>query len=96
MLGMGVPPLRLDEIGIVTRAHLFFKTLQETWLNDIKSHRTYLKVSDDMVSNLETGGWLNIFDLMEELKVALKNETEICESLLTSLKPDCLLKKSDD
>jgi len=39
---------------------------------------------------------MNIFDLMEELKIALKGDKETCERVLTSLKPDILLKKSDD
>lgn len=56
MLGMGVPPLRLDEIGIVIRSHLFFKQQQDAWFKEIKQSRTYLKVDDDMHANLENGG----------------------------------------
>ena len=31
MIGMAVPPYRLDEIQIVLRCHLFFKMVQESW-----------------------------------------------------------------
>jgi hypothetical protein len=39
---------------------------------------------------------MNIFELMEELKISLKGDKETMERLLISLKPDILLTKSSD
>ena len=37
-----------------------------------------------------------IFDLIEELKIALAYDKEVCERVLTQIKPDCLLKKCEN
>jgi len=37
-----------------------------------------------------------IFDLIEELKLSLRDDKEVMERILTQIKPDCLLVKSGD
>ena len=44
MIGMAVPPYRLDEIQIVLRSHLFFKMVQENWMTRIKTNHKYLDI----------------------------------------------------
>lgn len=92
MIGMAVPPYRLDEIQIVLRSHLFFKMVQENWLTRIKTNNKYLEVTKDDESNLNRGGNCNIFDLLEELKAAFAHDKEIQERILFTIKPDILLK----
>ena len=50
----------------------------------------------DNEANLNTGGDCLIFDVLDELKVAFKNDKEIQERILTSIMPDILLKKSEN
>ena len=38
MIGMAVPPYRLDEVQIVLRSHLFFRMVQEKWMHRIKTN----------------------------------------------------------
>ena len=45
MLGMTNPPLRLDEVRIVIRAHTFFKLVQLDWIAKIKKHK-HFEVTD--------------------------------------------------
>ena len=65
-------------------------------MGEIKARHSSLKLDEDSLQNMDTGGWLNVFDLIEELKIALKDDKEICERVLTSLKPDILLKKNEN
>ena len=94
MIGMAVPPYRLDEIQIVLRSHLFFKMVQENWMTRIKTNHKYLDIPKDHESNLVRGGFCGVFDLLEELKVAFKDDKEIQERILTTVKPDLLFVKS--
>ena len=47
MLGMAVPPYRLDEIQIVLRSHLLFKMVQEAWLAKTKANHKYLDIKKE-------------------------------------------------
>ena len=96
MLGLAVPPLRLDEIQIVLRTHIFFKLVQSDWLNRTKTNHKFLEITTENQANLNTGGDCLIFDILEELKQAFKHDKEIQERILTSLLPDILLKKSSN
>ena len=96
MLGLGVPPLRLDEIQIVLRTHIFFRSVQEEWINRTRTNHKYLELNKDNEPNLNTGGDVLIFDVLEEIKIAFKHDKEIQERLLTNLKPDILLQKQEN
>ena len=95
MIGMAVPPFRLDEVQIVLRSHLFFKMAQENWIARIKKmNNKAIEVTREDESNLKRGGNCSVFDLLEELKVALVGDKVMQERILTSLKPDVLLQAS--
>jgi hypothetical protein len=94
LIGMTQPALRGDEVGIILRSHLFYKHLQEEWLAREKK-KGILDVTDDMAANLVDGGHLLIFEAIEEIKVALKGDKQVMEHMLTTIKPDILLQKSD-
>ena len=47
MLGMAVPPYRLDEIQIVLRSHMFFKMVQENWIHKTRTNHKYLDITKD-------------------------------------------------
>ena len=96
MLGLGIPPLRLDEIQIVLRTHIFFKLVQDEWLTRLKTNHTYLPLTKDSEANLNTGGDCLVFDVLDELKVAFRHDKEIQEHILTNLKPDILFERRPD
>lgn len=96
MLGMAVPPYRLDEIQIVLRSHLLFKMAQENWMQRVKVNHKYLEITKEDESNIHRGGNCSIFDLLEELKFAFKDDKEIQERIMGSIKPDILLKSTPD
>ena len=74
MLGMSNPPLRLDEVRIVIRAHTFYKLVQLDWLAKMKkSQRT--DITDENEFNLTTGGECCTFDILEQIKVAMAGES---------------------
>lgn len=77
MLGMDVKPLRIDEIQIVLRAHSFYKLVQNDWLKRLKESQRYLEATEDNKGNLNTGGECHIFDIIEELKIAFKDDKEV-------------------
>ena len=93
MLGMAVPPFRLDEIQIVLRCHMFFKMVQDNWIQKVRKNHKYLEISKDDEFNLNRGGNCGIFELLEELRHAFKDNKEILERITTSIKPDILLKR---
>ena len=82
MIGMAVPPYRLDEIQIVLRSHLFFRMVQEKWIQRIKTNHKQLHIGKDDESNLIRGGNCGIFDINDELKVAFKDDKEVMERIL--------------
>ena len=48
MIGMAVPPYRLDEIQIVLRSHMFFKMVQESWINKTKKiHNKLVEITKE-------------------------------------------------
>lgn len=53
-------------------------------------------MTKDNEANLNTGGDVLIFDVLDELKVAFKNDKEIQERILTSIRPDILLRKTQN
>ena len=82
MIGMAVPPYRLDEIQIVLRSHLFFRMVQEKWIQRIRTNHKQLHIGKDDESNLIRGGNCGIFDINDELKVAFKDDKEVMERIL--------------
>ena len=78
------------------RSHLFFKIVQQDWSARIKARHPDLEVTSELLGNLSNGGECNIFELIDEIPKAFKNNKEISEALITNLQPDCLLQKSDD
>ena len=50
-----------------------------------------LEVTDDMYENLVNGGSCSVFDIIEELKVAFKDQPDVLKKLLLAMKPDCLI-----
>jgi len=92
MLGLALPPLRLDEVQIVLRSHIFFKMVQTDWIKRISTNHKYLEVTAENHSNMVRGGDCNIFDLIDEVQKAFKHDKEIGDELVRTLKPDILLK----
>ena len=77
MIGMAVPPYRLDEIQIVLRSHLFFKMVQENWITKTRTNHKFLEITKEDESNLKRGGNCSIFEILDEIKVAFKDDKEI-------------------
>ena len=73
------------------RSHLFFKMVQETWLAKTRKNHKFLELTKDDEENMNRGGTCNIFDLIDELKFAFKDDKEIQERVLMHLRPDCVL-----
>ena len=96
MLGMALPPLRLDEIQVVLRCHMIFRMTQVTWLERTKTNHKFLELTNDMELNLMNGGMCLVFDLIDEVRIAFKELPEMQERIVTSIKPDILMKKCDD
>ena len=94
MIGMAAPPYRLDEIQIVLRSHMFFKMVQESWITKTKRSHNFLEISKEDEQNLNRGGNCGIFELIDELKIAFKDDKEIQDRVITTIKPDCILKRS--
>lgn len=57
----------------------------------MKTNFKYLEITRDDESNINRGGNCGIFDLLDELKLAFKDDKEIAERIITSIKPDILL-----
>ena len=96
MIGMAVPPYRLDEIQIVLRSHLFFKMVQENWIQKTRTNHKQLVITKEDESNLIYGGNCGIFEINDELRIAFKDNKEIQEKILMSIKPDILSKKNSN
>lgn len=95
MLGLAMPQMRLDEVQIVLRSHLFFKMTQQKWLRHMKEAHCDHETPQETISNLATGGECSIFFIINELQKAFASK-DICENLILSLKPDLLMTKSED
>ena len=65
--------------------------VQENWIHKIKTNHKQLTITKEDESNLSRGGNCGIFDLMDEIKIAFKDDKEIQEKLLMTIKPDLLL-----
>lgn len=81
ILGMTVPPQRQQEVQIILQAHLFFLQSQA-------------KHAGICTNELYDGGFMNIFDLMDDISDAFQNGSEesvaSCFHLLSSIRPNCL------
>lgn len=93
IIGMAVPPYRLDEIQIVLRSHMFFRMVQEGWIAKTRKNHKFLEITKEDEQNLSRGGNCGIFDLIEELRVAFKDDKELMERITSTIKPDILLKR---
>ena len=60
----------------------------------MKTNHKNLEITKDMEQNLRNGGDCSIFFILEELKLAFKDEKEVQERILTTIKPDLLRRKS--
>lgn len=49
-----------------------------------------LKVNECQVANLQTGGECVIFDLIDELRNVFKDDKEMCQRILSAIKPSQL------
>ena len=72
---------------------MFFKMVQDNWIQKVRKNHKYLEISKDDEFNLNRGGNCGIFELLEELRHAFKDNKEILERITTSIKPDILLKR---
>lgn len=95
LLGLALPPMRLDEIAIVVRAHTFFKLVQWDWVTKMRTNYKMLEITSDMESNLNTGGDCSVFDILDNLKTAFHGDPLI-ESVMSTIKPDILLTKCEN
>ena len=57
-------------------------------------NQSFLEVTREMEQNQKDGGVCGIFDLIDELKFAFAGDKELQERVLTTIKPDNLLKKA--
>lgn len=73
---------------------MFFKMVQDSWIQKTKRNHDFLQISKDDEQNLVRGGNCNIFEIIDEMKIAFKDEKELQERIVTSLKPDLLLKRT--
>ena len=60
-------------------------------MNRIKTNHKQLSITKEDEANLVRGGNCGIFDVMDELKIAFKDDKEIQERILMTIKPDLLL-----
>ncbi|CDW83377.1 UNKNOWN [Stylonychia lemnae] len=87
ILGLQEPFMLKDQVSIVVRSHLFFKEVQSDWVKRMSLKGTD-KIPEDTLSNMRNGGECNIFDLIDELRVAFKDDRELNDRILSTLKPD--------
>jgi hypothetical protein len=70
MLGLALPPMRLDEIQVVIRAHTFFKIVQADWIAKMRKNYKHLEITSDNESNIFNGGECSVFEILDALKTA--------------------------
>ena len=75
------------------RCHIFFTAIQKKWIKRAKAMN--LEITDDMYENMVNGGSCSVFDIIEELKVAFKDQPDVLKRLLLAMKPDCLVGCTD-
>lgn len=63
-------------------------------MNRIKTNHKQLSITKEDEANLNRGGNCGIFDVMDELKIAFKDDKEIQERILMTIKPDILLQQN--
>ena len=73
---------------------MFFKMVQDSWMQKTKKNHDYLTFKKDDEANLVRGGNCNIFEIIDEIKIAFKDDKELQERIVTTLKPDNLLKRT--
>ena len=95
LLGLALPPMRLDEIQIVIRAHTFFKLVQSEWQTKIRTNYKMLEITSDQESNLNNGGECSVFDVLDHLKAAFHGDPAL-ENVMSTIKPDILLTKCEN
>ena len=66
------------------------------WIERTKKNHQFLQIDHEMEINLKDGGQCLIFDLLDELKTAFKDDKEIAERLQVNLKPNILMQKCDN
>eukprot|EP00347_Sterkiella_histriomuscorum_P023774 403333433 len=86
ILGISEPYFMRDSVSIIVRAHLFFKEVQQDWVKRLTKMNQ--KVSEETVNNLKNGGECMIFDIIDELRIAFKDDKELTERILSNIKPD--------
>ena len=67
MLGLTLPSMRIDEVQIVLRSHLFFKIVQLDWSQKLKARNLNLEITSEIMGNMGNGGECNIFDVIDEV-----------------------------
>lgn len=87
-----MPLLSFDEIQIISKAHCFFKLVQTQWLKRMETVED-VKITEENIWNMQGGGDVLIYDLMEQLKIAMAKMPETCDSILFQLKPEVLLNR---
>lgn len=60
------------------------------------NYKDQISLDKDAEINELNGGVCSVFDILEELKIALKDDKEVMERVLTTIKPDILLTKCDN
>jgi hypothetical protein len=55
-----------------------------------------LEITQDIEFNMINGGLCSIFDLISAVNKSLANNLEVRDSILTTLKPEILLKKGEN
>ena len=65
--------------------------VKENWILKVKTNHKQLTITKEDESNLSRGGNCSIFEIYDELKVAFKDDKEIQERILMTIKPDILL-----
>jgi len=89
MMGLRDSNLQPDDAKIMTKAHTFFKIVQESWITHTRKNFEYLEITKENESNMVTGGECNVFEILSELKNAVHGES-YAEELMLAIKPDIL------
>ena len=88
LINLNNPPLRVDEIDLITKCHTFFRICQAKWIKKVKSTHL-LRLDREQEWNLMTGGECSVFEIHKELKKALySTHPKMCEHLTRKLVPD--------
>eukprot|EP00347_Sterkiella_histriomuscorum_P001583 403371470 len=91
LIGVISPQLEKDQNEVILKSLVFFKDLQTKWIKTAVEKYS-IKIADEQINNLSQGGECSICDIIDEIRIAFKDDREILERLLNAFKPEQLAK----